>query len=85
MKNHWFKIVIGAAIVLIVGSLGFAIYTYGQDYQAPVNKSLRAGVEWEALGRGVHRTKVPEGWLISKYGNAVTYVPDPEHEWLREE
>lgn len=33
-----------------------------------------------ALAPSVHRTKVPQGWVVTTSGG-VTYVPDPQHEW----
>ena len=39
-----------------------------------------------ASNRTVSRAKVPGGWLVaisssSKFGEALVFYPDPEHEW----
>jgi hypothetical protein len=28
-----------------------------------------------------YRAKVPGGWLVMVGGNALTFLPDPNHEW----
>lgn len=47
-------------------------------------------IEWERIEEtgngGLYRTKTPTGWLITNYhGEHYTFVPDPEHLWLKEE
>ena len=54
------------------------------------NTSYALG-KWECVGRIVTchtwRLWVPQGWVVSgdiptdEHGYAMTYVPDPSHEW----
>jgi len=39
-------------------------------------------VTWEEISRHAYRTEVPTGWLV-RTGQALTFVVDPEHEWLK--
>ena len=41
--------------------------------------------EWEKLSEGTYRAKVLGGWVLRDFdgesGNAMIFVPDPNHEW----
>ena len=39
----------------------------------------------ESVGNGLFRVKVPGGWLVSLYSNAICFYPDPEHLWLKDD
>ena len=41
--------------------------------------------EWEHIGSYVRRTRVPGGWLVKSYSDALLLVPDPQHAWLAPE
>ena len=45
--------------------------------------TLEGGLHWEKISEFAYRTPTPGGWLVQRRidGGALTYVPDPNHEW----
>lgn len=84
LKDHLPEIIIGGVLLLLAGLVGIVIYTSSVEYEGGVDRDLIPGVEWEGIGRRVYRTKLPDGWLVVHQHDGVAYIPDQEHEWLRE-
>ncbi len=76
--------VLSLLFVLVVGTICMIVGFPGPDKQI-ISENR---VTWEEISRGysnrVYRTEVPGGWLVRTYKNgAVTFIPDPQHEWLK--
>ncbi len=41
-------------------------------------------IDRESIGDGLFRTKVPGGWIVTLYNNAICFYPDPQHLWEKE-
>lgn len=42
--------------------------------------AAKPAVEFQALGGGISRAKVPGGWLV-RCGASITFLPDAAHQW----
>jgi hypothetical protein len=42
--------------------------------------ALKPRLQFEPLGDGISRAKIPGGWLV-RSGSSIAYVPDSAHKW----
>jgi len=73
-------VVVGAFVALVVyGLLGRKAFTSTE------HKKL----EWEYLesdkGMDLNRLHLPNGWLVECDEGYMVFIPDVEHEWLKDE
>jgi hypothetical protein len=76
-------IAIGAAALIILSVFSMAV-------SGDIETVSKNRVEWEEVSSSfsshVYRTRVPSGWLVkTNAGKAITFVPDPEHKWLKKD
>ena len=38
-------------------------------------------IEWERIGENLHRSRVPDGWLVKHGRTGMFYVPDKNKSW----
>jgi hypothetical protein len=76
--------VFGGFVLGVVLMAGGKADTKVEADPEPAELSVMAQYVDIANGMSFHRIKTPGGWIVDAGSNASVYVPDPNHEWLKD-